>query len=353
MGVQGELPPGGRVPTGSSLHGPGDAGPHRGVARDGRAAVLEGAAAAAVTQLHRQVPMDLWVVTRAGEGGRVVCAAQGEGRFADAVRSGGVVLFEGESAALPAVVSPRSRPSGEPVALPGPTVEVALRRPDGSTAGWLHGVGSHGVGARAADGDGCAAGWAELVATMLTAVLAAESSAHEQELVASRALDLARHDQLTGLLNRRGWLDALEHGVFSRAGDEPVTVVVVDLDELKHLNDTAGHGAGDVALVRCAEVMRRTCRDDDVVARTGGDEFAVLARGALTPAGDLGRRLRAAFSLAGVAASLGSAQRRPGEDTTTLWDRADASMYAEKRRHRRRRGASPRDADRYAVVRLA
>lgn len=330
MAMHPEGLPGARAATSGNPRPRGRASRPRPPARGGHWHGLDGAAATAVAQLAHQVPLDLWLVTRAQEGSRVVVAVAGSRWGESGVSPGALVRFSTRGAAgrMPASTSgPLARSLGGVVHLPQPTVEIRLVRQDASTAGWLHGVGRPGPGTTARSVEG----WAGLAAEMLAAVLMAEGSVREQELVASRALDLAVRDQLTGLHNRRGWMAGLQRSASARAGDDPVAVLVADVDDLKHVNDTQGHAAGDAVLSRCAAVLARTCRDDDLVVRTGGDEFAVLARGAAAPAGDLERRISAALVGAGVAASLGSAQRRPGEDLMATWKRADASMLADKR----------------------
>ena len=229
------------------------------------------------------------------------------------------------------------------VLLPPPSVEVALTDEDGATLGWLHGVGGmRGAGGAAGSALEAARGWADMTAGLLTVVLLAERSVRARERDASRARDLAEHDELTGLHNRRGWVLGLRRCPTARTGDEPVAVLALDLDGMKAVNDTGGHAAGDALLARCAAVVRRTSRAGDLTARTGGDEFAVLARAAgVTPAGDLERRVRDALASADVAASLGMALRRPGEDLLATWRRADAAMYVDKRGRRLRTHAGP------------
>jgi diguanylate cyclase (GGDEF)-like protein/putative nucleotidyltransferase with HDIG domain len=89
--------------------------------------------------------------------------------------------------------------------------------------------------------------------------------------------DAARTDALTGLLNRRGFQELMEIET-ERAlrSNRPLAIVVGDLDHFKHLNDRYGHGAGDVALVRFAEIASSASRRIDAVARIGGEEFALL-----------------------------------------------------------------------------
>jgi diguanylate cyclase (GGDEF)-like protein/PAS domain S-box-containing protein len=95
---------------------------------------------------------------------------------------------------------------------------------------------------------------------------------------ANRRLDeLARTDPLTGLANRREFMTRLEQEIQrSQRSGHPLCVAVMDLDHFKHYNDTHGHPEGDLALKTVADTLRETCRDMDLVARHGGEEFAIL-----------------------------------------------------------------------------
>lgn len=101
----------------------------------------------------------------------------------------------------------------------------------------------------------------------------------DQRTLEARLRDLAAHDAVTGLLNRRAFEEALratsEHG-------HAATLVMLDLDHFKFVNDSLGHAAGDDLLRRVADLLRRRTRDRDLVARLGGDEFAVLVDGDLS-----------------------------------------------------------------------
>jgi diguanylate cyclase (GGDEF)-like protein len=89
--------------------------------------------------------------------------------------------------------------------------------------------------------------------------------------------DLVDHDPLTGLLNRRAFEVELDRHVAHVATYGPVgALLVVDLDHFKQVNDTMGHPAGDELIVSVAHTFRATVRDTDIVARIGGDEFAVV-----------------------------------------------------------------------------
>src|SRR5206468_10064856 len=116
----------------------------------------------------------------------------------------------------------------------------------------------------------------------------------ERNRLHAALLDLALVDELTGLYNLRGFLTlATRDQQVARRGDETLLVAFADLDDLKRVNDTAGHAAGDRALHDTALVLRQTFRDADLVARIGGDEYAVLVRHAgPESAGVLADRLR-------------------------------------------------------------
>jgi diguanylate cyclase (GGDEF)-like protein len=90
--------------------------------------------------------------------------------------------------------------------------------------------------------------------------------------------NLALTDELTGLYNRRGFLALAERQLkLGRRSGRGMLLFVMDVDRMKHINDSFGHLEGDRALKRTAEVLEQTFRDSDVVARLGGDEFGVLA----------------------------------------------------------------------------
>ena len=148
----------------------------------------------------------------------------------------------------------------------------------------------------------------------------------------------AFHDPLTGLANRALFRDRLEHALQQR-WDAPVSVLFVDLDDFKTVNDSLGHDAGDRLLVSVGERLRACVRPGDTVARLGGDEFAILLEGqqAETDGSLLAQRVLAAlevpFTLAGrdlrVGASLGLAAGLYSSGESVLQD-ADLAMYAAK-----------------------
>jgi diguanylate cyclase (GGDEF)-like protein/PAS domain S-box-containing protein len=150
-------------------------------------------------------------------------------------------------------------------------------------------------------------------------------------------------DELTGVYNRRGFVQAAERElrVAAHAAGQMVLLLVADLDNLKLINDTFGHAAGDQALVAAADVLRDVVRASDVVGRWGGDEFAVfVARGAEAALEAVRARMARRLEQANTAdrpyligLSLGTALARADEGTAlhALIARADAELYEEKR----------------------
>jgi diguanylate cyclase (GGDEF)-like protein len=139
----------------------------------------------------------------------------------------------------------------------------------------------------------------------------------------------ARHDDLTGLMNRRG-LDRAMHDLASghRFAAAAHSLVVIDLDGLKLVNDQAGHLAGDQMLVAFATVLQTAARGVDLTARVGGDEFIAILPGlGAQQATEWARRLQDSSD---VAWSYGVAERSSGEALDDWLSRADKLMYAAK-----------------------
>jgi len=176
-----------------------------------------------------------------------------------------------------------------------------------------------------------------------------------------RLKHLANTDELTGLPNRRSFLKALEREL-ARADryDQPLSVVLLDLDHFKRVNDSWGHPVGDRVLVAAAEAVRGVCRDSDVPGRIGGEELAVLLLQTDTLEAELvAERIRRRVAevehlvpgdLLRVTASFGVATSGPGRlDSDTLIGAADEALYAAKNGGRNRVVAAPRPKEQTAI----
>jgi diguanylate cyclase (GGDEF)-like protein/PAS domain S-box-containing protein len=153
--------------------------------------------------------------------------------------------------------------------------------------------------------------------------------------------EVASTDVLTELANRRAWDEALERELArAERADQPLSVVILDLDHFKAYNDAHGHLAGDRLLREVAEAWTRLIRPTDVLARYGGEEFSLaLPDCLLDDALPLVERLRQAVPH-GQTCSGGIASLRPGETAEQLMEHADRALYRAKQAGRNRAVAS-------------
>ncbi len=264
----------------------------------------------------------------------IVTKADGSMRFVSpsAMRVFGYDPSELVGQELSALLHVEDRPRAasffrEAAASPGVTgpVEWRFRQPDGS---WLH---------------------AELLATNLLhdhsvrGVVLNTRDVSERKRLEQQLTHQAFHDPLTGLANRALFRDRVSHALaLAQREGRPITVLFLDLDDFKKVNDSLGHAEGDRLLIAAAERFLSCARAADTVARLGGDEFAILIEhvaGNDARAGLL-ERLTAAmlhpFTLSGnqvqVSASIGVATAAGDETADDLLRNADVAMYAAKRR---------------------
>ena len=154
----------------------------------------------------------------------------------------------------------------------------------------------------------------------------------------------ARTDHLTGLANRREFERVMEREVaLAERHGRRLSLMMIDLDNLKRINDRLGHSAGDEALKLVAQQLQRVVRASDVCARVGGDEFAVaMPETDLERARDVAARLRRAVDQAGlgmkaqeqVEVSVGIVAWRKGQDWQGVYQAADGDLYEDKRRRK-------------------
>jgi len=179
---------------------------------------------------------------------------------------------------------------------------------------------------------------AELEEANRDLVVAQKRLAEQAEALRSLSL----RDELTGLHNRRGFVTLAKHELkVARRTKTPLLLFYLDLDNMKQINDTRGHGVGDEALVELAQVLRDTFREADLIGRIGGDEFVVLEVNAVPDNAEvfthrLQDALRSRSQEGGgaydLATSVGVAAFDPDDPVSLdeLLRVADAAMYEQK-----------------------
>lgn len=172
----------------------------------------------------------------------------------------------------------------------------------------------------------------ELFAAMLGKLAEGELAGLEKARQQERAMVSDSDDALTGLVGRFGWerLCQLEENRCRRYGS-PAAVVSVNLDGLKLINAEMGQPAGDRHLKRAADSIRSACRSDDIVARTGGDQFGILLIDCSeSEVNSAVSRISEALHHAQIPASIGSARRDPSLGLEMAIANADATMVVRK-----------------------
>jgi diguanylate cyclase (GGDEF)-like protein len=163
----------------------------------------------------------------------------------------------------------------------------------------------------------------------------------------SRFKALAHQDQLTGVFNRRYFDLTLEEAVkIALCKKEPLSLMAVDIDHFKSVNDEYGHLSGDTVLRSVCGAIMRQCRHTDIVARYGGDELMIIVSGDAATAVTLAERVKAmvenleielaTHATLRVTVSIGLATITFGDSPDTLFTRADAALYEAKRLGRNR-----------------
>ncbi len=213
------------------------------------------------------------------------------------------------------------------------TLPEALLAQDDKLSQILHEVEAM---AKALDGNGTDT-------QVLSETLRRAVSCTVKQILLDRELrSMALADDLTGLYNRRAFLAlATQQLKVAHRNDQRLLLFFTDIDHLKEINDTFGHGEGDRAIVRTAHSLEQTFRNSDIVARLGGDEFAVFALEASSQHANvilrrLARSLQASNEVESrytLSVSVGVARFDPKNPVSLgeLMEQADQSMYTKKR----------------------
>jgi len=175
----------------------------------------------------------------------------------------------------------------------------------------------------------------------------AAAHAYTVDLAAKRLAAIASTDMLTGMLNRRRMADHLQKELLqARDAKHPISVMLLDIDHFKVINDEYGHARGDQVIVAVGEILRANMRHQDLVARWGGEEFLVLQpNAAMEAARETAERMRRAVAAyvvrdevdaTPVTVTIGVATWCDGERMEETMHRADAALYAGKRAGRDR-----------------
>ena len=232
---------------------------------------------------------------------------------------------------------PRARSSASPTGSPG-----ACGTSTGCATCWPHRCASTGASrGRSSSRGGCNAEWPESTHSFLEAAAVEVSAALARVYSMREAETRASTDALTGLPNRRYFDEYLGLLGRRRRAEDRIGVLMVDIDRFKRLNDTFGHAVGDHVLREVAHAIASAVRDDDVPARFGGEEFAVLLKNpSAKVALDVGERVRRAVAaldlrrlgVPGVSVSVGVAVADdPDIPLDVVIDEADRALYRAKR----------------------
>jgi diguanylate cyclase len=299
---------------------------------------------AVLTLLRDRIAFDLWMVTRVSGKDWIVLQAEDHGygvepgtvfQWADSfcsemVKGRGPVIAP-KSALITAY---RNAPINQQVKIAA-YIGMPLCDKDGNLFGTLCGIHPTTFPDSVQDD----LPLLEIVARLLGSLLDAELKAQQAHRRADRNELEAQTDTLTGLYNRRGWekLLRLEETRCQQLGCA-ASVIVIDLDDLKKINDQFGHTFGDQHLQRFTEAVRPTLRQADIAARTGGDEFAILGvEMTEDEVRSLTTRLQETLNMAEINASIGYAVRHPNQGLMEAWHEADLVMYHHKQQRKLKR----------------
>jgi diguanylate cyclase len=291
--------------------------------------------------LHSRLGFSLWMVTRVEGNDWIVLTAEDHGYNLE----DGAILRWSDSFCIHMVqgkgpqIAPRSRdilayaqaPINQQIEIAA-YIGIPLRWPNGDFFGTLCAIDP-----RPQPEEICLElPLLELMGQLLSYLIAAELNSQEMSRCLHQAHREAQVDSLTGLYNRRGWELFLQvEEAHCQTLGSLALVVVIDLDNLKQINDCYGHTYGDALIRQAALCLQHSVRTTDLVARLGGDEFAILV--VELKAMNVAERvnsIQAALQSRGIAASVGWALRSHTMSLADTLQKADEQMYRCKRQRK-------------------
>lgn len=299
---------------------------------------FEQASCAVLTFLNKRFGFKLWMVTRTEGEDWIVLQSKDQGYQIESGR-----VFKWADSFCSQMVQgkgPRIAPRSEDIPVYANAeinkqadikayIGQPLMKEDGSLFGTLCAIDPQPHPERLVEEEGLI----NLLGQMLSYILQGELREIEHIRQSERFKEEALSDSLTGLFNRRGWdkLLAIEEDRCKFYG-HPAAIIMIDLNNLKMINDSLGHDAGDELIQKTAATLSKCVRSNDVVARLGGDEFSVLSiENNLINATGLANRILQAFAEENISAAIGVAMRNPAYGLLTAMHEADKKMYQHKR----------------------
>ncbi|MBN2866608.1 MAG: sensor domain-containing diguanylate cyclase [Thiotrichales bacterium] len=302
---------------------------------------FESASRAVLSYLHNKLGFGLWMMTRTHGEEWVVLQAEDHGynvqegaiyNWADSFCSQMVQGFGPRIAPCSNDIPVYAHaPIGQQVPI-GAYIGVPVNNADGSLFGTLCAIDPKSQPPSIAENLPLIELFSRFLATILESELAAIDKERQLEKVKKEALT----DELTDVLNRRGWDRTVElEEERARRYGTPMSVFIIDLDDLKTINDSFGHAKGDEKIRRAAKSIQNSIRLNDVVARIGGDEFAVLAiECEPSEATLLKDKIQKTLCDNGIEASIGWSRRGSEMTLSQAIEQADLAMYQEKTEHK-------------------
>ena len=299
---------------------------------------FDSAAHHVLTFLRQRLTFDLWAVTRREENDWIMLQVEDHGY---GVKEGSVFcwsdsfcsrMVEGEGPCIApnvsAVQAYLEAPIGRQVSI-GAYIGIPIVLSDGSLFGTLCAINTHSMPEAITE----ELPMLRVLANLLSTILENELKGNDQQRQIERMEAEAMSDVLTELYNRRGWENLLQaEELRCQRYGHPAGIIYIDLDNLKPINDTKGHAAGDKLIYTAGKTIKSALREQDIVARVGGDEFAVLAVECnQRQIKGLVDRITNALEQESIEASVGYAARHSSEGLWVACEKADQKMYECKR----------------------